>query len=322
MQSKGDGAVLVKRLNYFKHQFLQEQDFKDEQSYHVSMRRLHTRLFHSWGVADGLVVRKKNEREITIEPGIAIDGAGREIVLSEQVTRDIGSFDPDSHSFITISYGESHETADHHASGGVEGFTRTTETPEIAARRHQPPNDGSAISLARVHLNNLSHINHIDMGASFRKLANPVINPAAGWVRLAFKPVRLNPVKISGRRVRIGADDAEEYEFIVDEYSAYCDEGGARGSMSIPVPPGANRIVGFRIAGTTRGSVTVRLFRTGWNLQANTGEKTELLKETLRDPSFHKDVPVEAPLDESHALAVSVQAEGETNVWFVGAKFE
>jgi hypothetical protein len=315
--------VPVKRPNYFIHQLLREQDFKDEQDYHLDMRRLHTRIFHSWGVAEGLEVRKKNNREITIEPGIAIDSKGREIVLPAHVTHDIGSFDADSHTFITISYGERMEQADHHSSGGVEGFTRITEMPEIAERRHQPAHDGLAITLARVRLDNLNQIHHIDMGPSVRKLANPVINPAAGWVRLPFKPVRLNPMKIDGRRVRISSEiEAEEFDFIVDEATAYCNERGARGSMSIPVPPGAARVVGFRIAGTTRGNVTVHLFRTGWNLKESKGEKTELLKETVRESPFHKDVHVEAPLDESHALAISVRAEGETDIWLVATKFE
>ena len=311
----------VKRPNYYPHQLLREQDFKDEQTYHVDMRRLHHRLFHSWGIAEGLEVRKKNARELTVEPGIAVDNKGREIVLRAPVTRDLSSFDPDSHTFITIAYSELLDPADRHSAGGSEGFTRVTEMPEITERRHQPPHDGQQISLARVRLDNLANIHHIDMGPAFRKMA--VANPAAGWVRLSFKPVRLNPVKIDGRRVKIGSQmEAEEFDFVVDEATAYCNEGGARGSMNIPVPPGANKISGFRIAGTTRGNVTVHLYRTGWNLQENRGEKTELLKENVRDVSFHKDVPVDAPLDESHALAISVRAEGETVIWLVAAKFE
>jgi hypothetical protein len=314
--------VSVKRLNYFTHQFLREQDFKDEQHYHVEMRRRHNRLFHSWGVAEGLEVQRKGEREITITPGSAIDGEGREIVLLTPAHRDLSSVSRDSHIYVTIGYHEQWDESDHHTAGGVEGYTRVAEAPEVSEKKNQPPADGSVVTLAKVHVNDVGHVGAIDMGASVRKRAiSP--SPAAGWVRLPFKPVRLNPVRTSGRLVRVVSQEiAEEYEFIVDEATAYCDEKGARGSMEVPVPPAAARITGFRVAGTTRGSVTVHLHRTGWNVHENKGEKTLLLQETFGGPTFHRDLHADAPLDESHALAVSVIAEGETYIWLVAAKFE
>ncbi len=310
----------LKRLNYYTHQFLREQDFKDEQNYHVDMRRRHNRLFHSWGVADGLDVQRKGEREITITPGVAVDGEGREIVLLNPVTRDLSTFNRDSQTFITIRYTEGWDETDHHTAGGVEGYVRVSETPEINERKHEPPKDGSVVTLARVHLNDLGHVGHIEMGAAVRKRAKAP-SPAEGWVRLPFKPVRLNPVRIGRRLVRVVSDQEAE-EFIVDEATAYCDEKGARGSMAIPVPPSAIKVVGFRIAGTTSGTVTVHLHRTGWNLQEEKGENSELLKETLNGPHFHKDIHVNTALDESHALAVSVIADGESTIWLVAARFE
>jgi len=312
----------IKKLNYFTHQFLREQDFKDEQAYHVEMRRLHNRMMHGWGVVEGLEVKKKGDREITVQPGLAIDNLGREIVLTEPVSRDLSSFERSSHTFVTIAYAETWDKADHHSTGGVDGYTRVTEAHEIQERRHEPPPDGLAVTLARVHLNDIGHVGHIDMDASIRKQCG-FSNPAAGWMRLPFKPTRLSPVKIDGRRVRVFSEtEVEEFEFIVDEATAYCDDKGARGSMQIPVPPSAKNIVGFRIAGTTKGKVTVHLFRTGWNLHENRGEKKELFEETVHGPSFHKDIPVESNLDESHALAVSVRAEGETTIYLVAAKLE
>jgi hypothetical protein len=314
--------VSVKRLNYFTHQFLREQDFKDEQQYHLEMRRRHNRLFHSWGVAEGLEVHRKGEREIAISPGVAIDGQGREIVLLTSVTRDLSSLNRDSHTYVTIGYREQWDESDHHTAGGVEGYTRVNESPELSEKKNQPPADGSVVTLARVHLNDVGHVGEIDMGASVRKRAiSP--SPAAGWVRLPFKPVRLNPVRSGGKLVRVVSQEiAEEFEFIVDEATAYCDEKGARGSMAVPVPPAAVRITGLRVAGTTRGAVVVHLHRTGWNVHENKGEKTLLLQETFGGPAFHRDLHADAPLDESHALAVTVIAEGETYIWLVAAKFE
>jgi len=312
----------VKRLNYFTHQFLREQDFKDEQKYHLEMRRRHNRLFHSWGVAEGLEVHRKGEREVTINPGVAIDGEGREIVLLTAITRDLSSFTRDSHTYVTIGYRETSEDSDHHNVGGVEGYTRVTETPEVSEKKHEPPADGSVVTLAKVRVNDVGHVGDIDMGASVRKRAI-ALSPAAGWVRLPFKPSRLNPVRTSGKLVKVVSQQiADEYEFIVDEAAAYCGDDGARGSMEIPVPPAAVRVTGFRVAGTTRGTVTVHLYRAGWNVHENKGEKTRLMEETFGGPAFHRDLHADAALDESHALAVSIIAEGETTIWLVSAKFE
>lgn len=312
----------MKRVNYFTHQFLREQDFKDEQAYHLEMSRRHHRMLHGWGVITGLEVQKKGEREITITPGTAIDKEGRELTLTEHVSRDLSSSERSSYTHVTIAYAETWDEADHQAAGGVEGYTRVTESPKIDAGKREPPKDGSVVTLARIQLDDVGHIHRIEMDASIRKPCG-ISNPAAGWIRLPFKPLRLNPVKVDGKRVRVVSEsEAEEVEFVVDEATAYCDQRGARGSMQIPVPPSAKSIVGFRIAGTTAGNVTVHLFRTGWNLQDNKGEKTELLKETVHGPSFHKDIPVESRLDDSHALAVSVKAEGEAVIWLVAVKFE
>ena len=93
--------------------------------------------------------------------------------------------------------------------------------------------------------------------------------------------------------------------------------------MSIPVPPFAKKIVGFRIAGTTNGKVTVHLFRVGWNLHDNEGERTTLLdREAVHGPIFHKDFHMDHDLDESHAVALSVRAEGVTAIYLVAARFE
>lgn len=310
--------MAMKRLNYFTHQFLREQDFKDEQAYHCAMRYQHNRALHGWGVVEGLEVRKAGEREITVEPGMAIDREGRELILPQPVSRDLGGFDRNSHTYITLVYGESWDEADRHSAGGVEGYTRITESPQVMERRHHHPEE-SAVTLARVHINDVGHVHRIEMDSSVRKRISTV---PQGWVRLAFKPVRLSPLKIHKEGVKIIEPDAESYDFIIDEFKAHCRDR-ARGSMQVPVPPGATRIVGFRIAGTTSGTVAVDLYRTGWNVPENKGEESNLLHEDLRGPTFHHEAKVnDGVLDESHALAVSVKAEGSSEIWLVAASFE
>ena len=43
----------IKRLNYFTGQFLEATDFKDEQEYHIRMRRLGNCMLYSAGILDG-----------------------------------------------------------------------------------------------------------------------------------------------------------------------------------------------------------------------------------------------------------------------------
>jgi hypothetical protein len=84
-----------------------------------------------------------------------------------------------------------------------------------------------------------------------------------------------------------------------------------------------HKIVGFRIAGFTAGEVKVHLYRTGWNLRENKGEDTKLLTERVEGPKFHHDVEIkEGFLDESHGLAVLVEAAKQAEIWLVAARFE
>lgn len=310
----------IKRLNYFTHQFLREQDFQAEQAYHVAMRRQHNRLLHGWGVVEGFDVRKKSEREVSVEPGIAIDNLGREIVLATPVVRDFSSFERSSHAYLTVAYAEAWDEADRHSAGGVEGYTRVTESPEVSEKKHEPAKDGSVITLARVHLNENGNIHRIEKEV---RTALDTKSSAVGWMRLPFKPSRLEVLRIGEKLVPAKQWEAG-IEFTVDVASAYC-ERSARGTMAIPVPPGASKVKAFRICGTTRGKVELELVRTGWNVDENKGGHKVLLKRTVEREWFDEHVPLEEelqPLNEFHSLAVSVLADGKTEIWLVAVRYE
>jgi hypothetical protein len=72
----------IKRLNYYEKQFLGARDFRDEQGYHIEMRRRHLIAHHSWGVVAGLeITEDANSKIWSLQPGIAVDGYGREILV-------------------------------------------------------------------------------------------------------------------------------------------------------------------------------------------------------------------------------------------------
>ncbi len=140
----------IKRLNYFKHQFLRATDFNDEQTYHVAMRRLHNRSLHTWGITGGSlkVSFAQGATAVKIAAGIAIDSQGREIVLIEDRTVELAGFTPGSQVFIVISYGERRTDASNET--GAEGDTRWTEEPQLRAMPSRPSDVATDIILARV----------------------------------------------------------------------------------------------------------------------------------------------------------------------------
>ena len=64
---------------------LRPQDFGDEQAYHIAMRRRHIIAHHLWGIVRGLELAVENA--LFVQPGIAVDGYGRELILSARRPR-------------------------------------------------------------------------------------------------------------------------------------------------------------------------------------------------------------------------------------------
>ena len=73
---------IVIRDNYYDRQFLRPEDFNDEQAYHIAMRRDHNIAAHSWGIIEGLAIKVTDGTPYVL-PGAAIDGYGRELILTD-----------------------------------------------------------------------------------------------------------------------------------------------------------------------------------------------------------------------------------------------
>jgi hypothetical protein len=70
-----------RRPKYFSGQLLTAEDLEAEQSYFLGGRRRDHRRLHGWGVVCGLGVTPSSSGGVVVEPGLAIDGLGREIVV-------------------------------------------------------------------------------------------------------------------------------------------------------------------------------------------------------------------------------------------------
>lgn len=84
-----DNSII--RVNYFDRQFLRTQDFTDEQSYHVAMRRRHNIAHHTWGIVSGLEIVLE-EGNFYVQPGVAVDGYGRELILPQRQALNAKAF--------------------------------------------------------------------------------------------------------------------------------------------------------------------------------------------------------------------------------------
>jgi hypothetical protein len=189
----------VKRMNYYDHQFLRQGDFMAEQYYHVSMRRLHNSGLHTPGILNGLDVTPVvggSATAVVVKSGMAMDGAGREIVLPENKNLDLGAAAVGATVYITIAYEE--DLTDSTTEAGGAGFTRMTElpTPAFSVTAPVDPNTLILAKVARTQ-NGLGTIDGSDRkqaGAKLGLLSSLTTNtlilsngsvPAANWPALS-----------------------------------------------------------------------------------------------------------------------------------------
>ncbi len=81
----------IERMNYFQFQQVGAEDFRLEQLYHRDARARHDLGPHSWGIVQGCrIVETPREGDagfvdLSVSPGIAVDGLGRRILLADPV---------------------------------------------------------------------------------------------------------------------------------------------------------------------------------------------------------------------------------------------
>jgi hypothetical protein len=78
---------------FFKGKILTVRDFESEQKYFNDKRRLLNRLLYGSGVVSGLQVIRVDDKQISLETGIALDALGREIVVASPVKMKLSMID-------------------------------------------------------------------------------------------------------------------------------------------------------------------------------------------------------------------------------------
>lgn len=74
--------MIEPRVVYRERQVLQARDLEDEQAFHVAQESRHRSEQHTGGIVHGLALAPA-EAGLSISPGLAVDGAGRDLVAAE-----------------------------------------------------------------------------------------------------------------------------------------------------------------------------------------------------------------------------------------------
>ncbi|MFY1698914.1 hypothetical protein [Solwaraspora sp. WMMA2101] len=138
--------VVSKRVRFFDGQFLEDQDFIDEQKFHLDRERRQSRLLRLTGVSDGLTLTAADEPStVTVSAGMAVDALGRHLVLAVGTDIALGSgFANQQNVEVRLAYQESPTDVGQTGDGGV-GARRWEERPKVVA---VAPNGATAVAPA------------------------------------------------------------------------------------------------------------------------------------------------------------------------------
>src|SRR5690242_18077718 len=124
-------AVMEKRTRFFDGQFLTDQDFVDEQKFHLDRQRRHQRVLHVSGVCEGLEVTATALNTVSVGPGTAVDADGRTLALGAAITVDLPAttFNGKSGTTVYLTYEE--VSTDEQKGQGSADDTRWLERPVV-----------------------------------------------------------------------------------------------------------------------------------------------------------------------------------------------
>lgn len=146
------------RNRYFYGKLLSVEDFETEQRYMNNKRRLLNRFLYGTGVVCGMQIVGIDSMTISLEKGLALDFSGREIVVSESVTKQVseiegfpqaGELDADRKDlYLCISYDEQPEQQVYNItdSEGQGEYNKYKEGYRLFVTKNQPDRVNSGIT--------------------------------------------------------------------------------------------------------------------------------------------------------------------------------
>lgn len=317
---------LIARKPAYRHgQLLLEDDFIDEQQFHVHARYAHSRWLHGFGVAQGLELSRGGDLSVTVSAGYAVDRKGREIELREPETLELAGLPAGAMAWITLGYRTEHVAqegdpdrridcyAQLRVATGVETFDIRLGSAQLDERGRIAP-DG---------------VGHKERDTLRTPIAAGAVGPEAlapqlrrDWITVAFHPSPMAQDEDDSRPpFRIGATQAVAHK----EWNGKPNTRGAGGTMTIAMPPGARHIHRFRVAGSANeGGMTATLVKGGFDRDAKKHLRDVLIAievprgayfETVDIPDSHRSLQ-----DRHRTLAIDVRAEGYAAISLVAVE--
>lgn len=304
------------RPNYYNGQLLVEKDFLAEQSYHIKARQQHNLRLHGAGVVRGLEVYRQSDTSVAVQPGYAIDASGQEISLKSAEEIDLSEFGPNDIVNISLKYEEEGSTEGVEKKSIVIRSIKSFAVINAATARA----DSQEVLLARVKLDPQKKVlaDAIDYsGTQYAAVSS------RGWVRMPFRPIPFANIPEGENEIppafRVGATEALSPKPEKPE----SHDKGAAGTMSIPIPPSANKIFRFRIAGSrNEGQITFSLVRGGWDASKSEHVHKVLVEETISGAPFLKEYVInESYIDpEFSTLSLSLRCTQRTAISLIAVE--
>jgi hypothetical protein len=124
--------AVTRRVRFFDGQFLQDQDFIDEQKYHLDRERRIGKVLHITGIVEGLTVASRQANQVTVTAGTAIDRDGRQLVLPQDRVVDLPSATFNGKALVKVHIVYREQAADT-ATTGSKSERRWVEDPQVVA---------------------------------------------------------------------------------------------------------------------------------------------------------------------------------------------
>ena len=212
----------VERFQFFNGQRLFASDLQGVNDFNRQMRWLHNRSLHQAGIGSGFgVYGQKGDRQITINPGYALDYLGREIVLTHQQVLPIPPVAGDGNGnsafyALTVSYPddsalEEAETREAICAPGQAGAIRLREEPlfcwiQLTGDQGQPMNPKSKADL---------HSNLKIRLANIEVLSCQLNQPPSGVQRCNARPdcgpyIRCGKVSLSKFHLKVASMEEKD----------------------------------------------------------------------------------------------------------------
>lgn len=196
----------LERIRYRQGQVLSARDLQDDQEFAALLRWMHTRYLHgTWGIAAGLDVTISQTDEVArVSPGIATDGYGREIVLSEAVeiplpdlemleARDLAVRYKDRAEFPSRAEVQGVCLPDESGDQGQAVFTGLRERPVFLWRRPGTVRLGEEVPLGRVRRIPFMIASMVVLDKNVRRYATALARPKIGHGLALVDPASMRP---------------------------------------------------------------------------------------------------------------------------------